>query len=116
MRKDFQFVEVVATKDGRAKPSKQALVRKNAAHYQWRGSKTSKSKVPVGRGLTSASSSKDRSLVLVEQNEDEEVTGPEQYGLHGSRLALQTYYLSLGPDEETVKTMTFSKSLPFLEM
>jgi hypothetical protein len=92
MSGNFEFVSVVPTSDGRAKPNRQALVRKNAAKYQWRHNKPAKVKASTRREPVSRTASNDRSVVLVEQDDgdpdgEKEVTG---YGLHASRLVSAT--------------------------
>jgi hypothetical protein len=107
-KSNFEFVSVVPTKDGRAKPTRQAVVRMNAARYQWRNSKAAKASarkavvatVPVEGGPVDEHGEED-------EGRKKQVTG-SRYGLHGSRLALQTYYLSFADDENVAKIMTFS--------
>jgi hypothetical protein len=108
-KETFEFVSVVPTKDGRAKPNRQAVVRKNAARYQWRNNKSSKALVQ--KEALATVSGKDGPVVEKDEEEPEEneVTGSESYGLHGSRRALQTYYLSFAQDEKIAKIMTFSE-------
>jgi hypothetical protein len=106
---NFEFVSVVPTADGRAKPNRQAVVRKNAAKYQWRKNKSAKTPV---RNPVEASTSREYG-----PGDDEKDSGGEcqvtgsPYGLHESRLALQTYYLSFAQDEKVAKIMTFSMSI-----
>jgi hypothetical protein len=103
---NFEFVSVVPTADGRARPNRQALVRKNAARYQWRKNKSAKALV---RKPVEASPSREDGPVGEDEHPGDEtqVTG-SRYGLHRSRLALQTYYLSLAQDEKVAKIMTYS--------
>lgn len=108
-RGNFEFVSVVPTKDGRAKPNRQAVVRKNAARYQWR--KTKSEKAPARKPVVARTDGNDGLVVVKDEGEPgdkKKVTGPG-YGLHGSRLALQTYYLSFAEDEKVAKVMTFSR-------
>jgi hypothetical protein len=119
-KNDFQFVSVVATSDGRTKPSRQALVRKNAARYQWRRNKPKKGKNPVQKDLVASTFGKDLSVVLVEQDEEsphsdkKDITG--SYGLHESRISLQIYYnMSLAQDVKVAKSMSFSRFVRILQ-
>jgi hypothetical protein len=108
----FEFVSVVPTKDGRAKPNRQAVVRKNAARYQWRKNKSTKS--PAKRSVVSSPAGVDESGVELDEAgaerrvEENQVTGPV-YRLHGSGPALQTYNLSFGNDQKIAEIMTFSR-------
>jgi hypothetical protein len=108
-KETFEFVSVVPTKDGRAKPNRQAIVRKNAARYQWRNNKSAKALVQ--KEVLATSSGKDGPVVEKDEEEPEEnqVTRLGSYGLHGSRLALQTYSLSFAQDEKIAKIMPFSE-------
>jgi len=99
---NFEFVPVVPTPDGRARPNRQALVRRNAARYQWKNNKSAKAlRTPV---VASPSSPVGED----EHPGDETQVTRSRYGLHRSRLALQTYYLSLAQDEKVAKIMTYS--------
>jgi len=104
----FEFVSVVPTKDGRTKPNRQALVRKNAARYQWRNSKAAKASAEktVDRTAGQIVVEKDKLGVLRQA----QVTGPA-YASHVPRPALQTYYLAFANDGKVAKIMKFCKCM-----
>jgi hypothetical protein len=112
---DFEFVSVVPTKDGRAKPKRQVVVRQNAAKYQWRNSKAAKT---PGRKSAAANASTKKEP-RVKQQQDEKTVGPEKqvtrpgYILDRPRPALHMDYLSFAPDDKVAKIVTFSTSILF---
>lgn len=112
----FEFVSVVPTKDGRAKPTRQAVVRKNAARYQWRKNKSNKT--PAKESVVSSPTQADDSRFELDETSPErrrlenQVTGPVRR-LHRPGPALQTYNLSFGNDKKVTEIMTFSKFTSF---
>jgi hypothetical protein len=112
---DFEFVPVVPTKDGRAKPKRQVVVRQNAAKYQWRNSKAAKT---PGRKSAAANAST-KKQPGGKQQQDEKTVGPEKrvtrpgHILDRSRPALHMDYLSFAPDDKVAKIVTFSTSILF---
>lgn len=112
---DFEFVSVVPTKDGRAKPKRQAVVRQNAAKYQWRNSKAAKT--PARKVAAAKASTKQEPGV--KQQQDEKTVGPEKrvtrpgYILDRPRPALHMDYLSFAPNDKVAKIVTFSTSIRF---
>jgi hypothetical protein len=112
---DFEFVSVVPTKDGRAKPKRQAVVRQNAAKYQWRNSKAAKTS--VRKSAAANASTKEEPGVKKQQDEknvgaEKRVTRPG-HGLDGPRPALHMDYLSFAHDDEVAKILTFSTYIRF---
>jgi hypothetical protein len=113
---DFEFVCVVPTKDGRAKPKRQAVVRQNAAKYQWRNSKAAKTS---GRKSAAANASTKQEPRVKQQQRDEKNVGPERrvtrpgYILNRPLPPLHMDYLSFAHDDKVAKIMTFSTSIRF---
>ncbi len=111
---DFEFVSVVPTKDGRAKPKRQAVVRQNAAKYQWRNSQAAKT---PGRKSAAAKASTKQKPGVKQQQQDERTVGAARrvtrpgYILNGPRPALQMDYSSFAPNDKVAKIVTFSTSI-----
>ncbi|KAE9370819.1 hypothetical protein N431DRAFT_468834 [Stipitochalara longipes BDJ] len=108
-RSNFEFVSVVPTKDGRTKPNREGLVRKNAARYQWKKSKAAKASV----GKTVVKSTTGQDSPVIEDNKlevpiENQVTGHSYAGPHGPRSALQTYYLWSANDGKVARIMAFT--------
>jgi hypothetical protein len=113
----FEFVSVVPTKDGRAKPNRQAVVRKNAARYQWRKNRETKELSTESAVSTPTPGADDSGVELEEVNSRgvarlKQVTGP-RHRSHGPSPTLQTNHLSSKQDGKIAQIMAFSTFVHF---